>query len=252
MQVLRYISSINKLATILEQNSLDLPNIIEKQARDLENQLTNFVQIPSIIENAASGRLDISRITRTAELYRLGALIHLHRSLLHTPTRSTTMQNIARKSLQILEQNSVCTSPWPLFMVACEVVSDRDRIQILSTIEAMQRMRRIGNVTVIREVIEACGNSQICEKTPKEVSTECESIGKMLSRYGLHSFDIQCSARLGVSTDDNGGFNDCSPFLLICGMVGGLADMIIPCRPHSRQEFAIAASLLRKRSAVVK
>lgn len=155
MQVLQCISSINKLATILEQNSPDLPNIIEKQARDLENQLTNFVHIPSIIEDTASGRLDTSRTTRAAELYRLGALIYLHRSLLRTPTRSSTMQSIVGDSLQILGQNSICTSPWPLFMIACEVVSDRDRIQILSTIEAMQEKRRIGNVDVIREVIEA-------------------------------------------------------------------------------------------------
>lgn len=34
-------------------------------------------------------------------------------------------------------------------------------------------------------------------------------------------------------------------------MVGGLARMILPCRPQSGQEFAIEASSMQKRSAVV-
>jgi hypothetical protein len=168
MQVLECISCINQLAKILQQHSKELlPNAIADHAEELANQLKSLVQIPSIVEDGNSGQIDTTRITRTADLYRLGALIYLHRSLLRTPTRSLTMQNFVRTSLHILQQIGICTSPWPLFVIACEVVSDCDRIQILSTIEAMQQKRRIGNVDLIREVIEAVWKQADLEEDSK-------------------------------------------------------------------------------------
>lgn len=156
MQVLECISSINQLATKLEQSSSDvLREIIIGHAEELENWLANLVQTPAVFEDVNTGHLDTTRIKNTVELYRLGALVYLHRSALHTPTRSPKMQNIVRASLHILKQTGICTSPWPLFIIACEVVCDSDRLQIMSTIEAMQQKRWIGNVDLIRGIIES-------------------------------------------------------------------------------------------------
>jgi hypothetical protein len=59
------------------------------------------------------------------------------------------------QSLDILQQMAVCTSPWPLFIVAGEVTTDTQRILILDILERMDSLRNIGNVFVVRRLIEA-------------------------------------------------------------------------------------------------
>jgi len=54
----------------------------------------------------------------------------------------------------ILQQMTVCTSPWPLFVVAGEVTTDAQRIVILDVLERMDSLRNIGNVFVVRRLIE--------------------------------------------------------------------------------------------------
>jgi hypothetical protein len=49
----------------------------------------------------------------------------------------------------------VCTSPWPLFILACETTTDADRIKILRVLDRMDNSRTIGNVFVLRSIIEA-------------------------------------------------------------------------------------------------
>jgi hypothetical protein len=121
----------------------------------VQSQLKSLPQIPSITEDSTSGQIDEARILNTAELYKLGALIYLHRSVFNTPTGSDIMRDLVARSIEILRKLEVCTSPWPLFMTACEVVGDEQRIKILDTLDKMQTKRRIANVEIMRGLIEA-------------------------------------------------------------------------------------------------
>lgn len=105
------------------------------------------------MEDDTTGKIDQMKIENTAELYRLGALIYLH-SILSIPSDSDTIQDLVNKALEILTRNGICTSPWPLFIAACEVVSDEQRIQILDVLEDMQSERRIRNLEIVRGIIE--------------------------------------------------------------------------------------------------
>ena len=107
-----------------------------------------------IVEDSTSGRLDEAKILNTAELHRLAALIYLHRSVIGTVSESPAMRSLVIRSLDILDKFWVCTSPWPIFMTACEVVGDEQRIRILDAVHRMQE-RRVGNVAIMKRIIEA-------------------------------------------------------------------------------------------------
>ncbi|KAG4031132.1 hypothetical protein MFRU_010g02570 [Monilinia fructicola] len=148
LEVLECISCINELSGIVERHGE-----YQDFAQGLVKQLENAHQISSILEDDTTGKIDQIKIEKTAELYRLGALIYLH-SVLLVPSDSDEIQRLVIKALKILTSNGVCTSPWPLFITACEVVCDEQRIQILDVLEDMQSERRIGNLEIVRGIIE--------------------------------------------------------------------------------------------------
>ncbi|KAF7899967.1 hypothetical protein EAF00_004303 [Botryotinia globosa] len=148
LEVLECISCINELSGITERQGE-----YQDFARGLVKQLENAHQISAIMEDDTTGKIDQMKIENTAELYRLGALIYLH-SILSTPSDSDIIQDLVNKALEILTRNGICTSPWPLFIAACEVVSDEQRIQILDVLEDMQSERRIRNLEIVRGIIE--------------------------------------------------------------------------------------------------
>jgi hypothetical protein len=57
--------------------------------------------------------------------------------------------------LWTLGQLEVATSPWPLFVLAVECRSDEQRMQIMRTLDKMESQRNIGNVLVMRGMIES-------------------------------------------------------------------------------------------------
>ena len=95
-----------------------------------------------------------SQASITAELYRIATLLYLYTVC---PDLADNMERDYRlsQSLDILQQMAVCTSPWPLFIVAGEVTTDTQRILILDILERMDSLRNIGNVFVVRRLIEA-------------------------------------------------------------------------------------------------
>jgi hypothetical protein len=156
MQVLECISCVNRLTHIIQRRKDEaVPQDIAHLSQSVQSQLESLQQIPSITEDSTSGQIDEARILNTAELYKLGALIYLHRSVFNTPTGSDIMRDLVARSIEILRKLEVCTSPWPLFMTACEVVGDELRIKILDTLDKMQTKRRIANVEIMRGLIEA-------------------------------------------------------------------------------------------------
>jgi hypothetical protein len=171
MLVLECISCINQLAAILEGRPKEhLPPEYQHYPTQLGILLSNVDQILGTIEQSEckGTRIDIKRTISTAELYRLGTLLYLHQSILYTPLGSSITQELVQTSLLILEEIDICTSPWPLFIISCEVVSDVQRIQILSMIEAMQQRRRIGNYEMIRGVIESVWKQSDLTECSKE------------------------------------------------------------------------------------
>jgi hypothetical protein len=156
MQALECVSCINQLTHMISQSPTQtLPAEFEPVQNFLQFKLETLQQIPGIVEDSTSGRLDETKILNTAELYRLAALIYLHRSVIGTPSDSLVMKDLVTRSLEILERLGVCTSPWPIFITACEVIGDEQRIKILDAVDKMQKERRIGNVEIMRSIFEA-------------------------------------------------------------------------------------------------
>ena len=99
--------------------------------------------------------IDFFRIRSTAEFYRLAALIYFRRYIQRTALNHPSVQTLIGSALELLSSMELCTSPWPLFIVACEVTEDADRMQILETVTKMERHRRMGNITVVRIIVES-------------------------------------------------------------------------------------------------
>lgn len=55
----------------------------------------------------------------------------------------------------LLAELGVCISPWPLFMIACNVAEDRDRIEVMRLFREGAEERKIGNYNIIMGLIKA-------------------------------------------------------------------------------------------------
>jgi hypothetical protein len=95
-----------------------------------------------------------SQASLTAELYRIATLLYLY-AVCEDLADNMERDYRLNKALNILQQIAVCTSPWPLFIVAGEVTTDTQRILILDVLGRMDKLRHIGNVLVVRQLIEA-------------------------------------------------------------------------------------------------
>ncbi|KAI1816334.1 fungal-specific transcription factor domain-containing protein [Poronia punctata] len=102
---------------------------------------------------------DRVRTLATAELYRLATFLYLHRAC-STDTVQEVRSTYLQQAIQILTDLDVCTSPWPLFVVACETENDQQRIVILRTLDRMDEERHIGNIFVLRHIVEAFWKQQ--------------------------------------------------------------------------------------------
>ncbi|KAF4555214.1 Hypothetical protein D9617_3g022860 [Elsinoe fawcettii] len=89
----------------------------------------------------------------TAELYRLGTLLYLYRVL---PSLADIMERSRQlySALRLLRRMPVCTSPWPLFIIAGEVETDEERLCIVEILDRMDGLRNIGNVFIVRRLVE--------------------------------------------------------------------------------------------------
>jgi hypothetical protein len=94
------------------------------------------------------------RILSTAELYRLAAYIYLLR-VSPTTDYNTVRVFIVSRALSVLRNLDEATSLWPLFIIACEAANDDARIQLLQILDSMYVARGIGNIHVVRGIVEA-------------------------------------------------------------------------------------------------
>lgn len=151
------IHNINQLRSIATQKSAgndtrsELPSVMWT-GQGLQDRLCRLEQqLPS--DYAQHTVKEQTKIRLTAELYRMAAVLYLRAIC---PNIDATNQTPVWLELafDVLTRLEICTSPWPLFVVACESQTDQQRIQILRALDRMDEDRKIGNVFVLRSLIE--------------------------------------------------------------------------------------------------
>jgi hypothetical protein len=138
----------------------------------LEERLLNLRQELVLRPGATTGIIDNKRITLTAELYRIAATLYLYQVTHATFEPTVGRQYLLRQGLNILWEMKICSSPWPLFILACSVSNDSDRIRILDLMERSGSSRRIGNYSIIIALVKAVWKKQdliVDEKAEREV-----------------------------------------------------------------------------------
>jgi hypothetical protein len=142
-------------------------------AMRIRNQLRNLVQDVHIsTEQPVAENTSHSRIILTAEFYRIGALLYLYEIAPCQTVPETEVEGLVDNGFAVLKQLEICTSPWPLFVLACNVTSDINRLKTLQILDDMDHKRRIGNYQIIRGLILAVWKQQdlgIDEKMPAQV-----------------------------------------------------------------------------------
>jgi hypothetical protein len=102
---------------------------------------------------SGSERADRSQILTTAELYRLASMLYLQRAC-PAVSDEADREMILTAAFQCVSQLEVVTSPWPVYIFACESKTDERRMSILKTLNKMENLRGLGNLFDLRGVIE--------------------------------------------------------------------------------------------------
>lgn len=154
METIHHINQMRSIATQKPASSdenTELPSVMWT-CQGLQDRLCRLKQqLPS--DYAQHTVKEQTKIRLTAELYRIAAVLYL-RSV--CPNIDATNQTPVWLELafEVLAGLEICTSPWPLFVVACESQTDDQRIKILRALDRMDEDRKIGNVFVLRSLIE--------------------------------------------------------------------------------------------------
>lgn len=109
---------------------------------------------------ACSSIIDKNRIRQTADFYHIATSIYFHHHVQHLASKHPVIKALVQSALLLISKLGICTSPWPLFVVACEVTEDSERVQILEAFERMESHRRIGNISVTRVIVETLWKQQ--------------------------------------------------------------------------------------------
>lgn len=128
------------------------------EALVLERKLVKLVQRIDSSDNP--GFSNHCKPLQTAELYRVATLLYHHRVYANHINRNEERQIYLEQAFDLLSQMQLCTSPWPLFVVASEANSDDQRLLILGMLDRMDEARKIGNVFVLRDIIQSFWKQQ--------------------------------------------------------------------------------------------
>ncbi|KOS19515.1 Transcriptional regulatory protein moc3 [Escovopsis weberi] len=156
LEIMAIIQRLNTLRDklILKQADATSPSMLDQRA-ELEHRLVHLVQCIDPDGEAFETPARRSRILITAELYRLGALLYL----LHVcpiPGDNDLQTAYLEQAFAVFDSLKVVTSPWPVFIIACSCEEDEQRIKIMQTLDLMNTVRNIGNIRVMRHIIEIC------------------------------------------------------------------------------------------------
>lgn len=149
---------INRIRACLLTNAnppTEQRNALTQLRLNLDNRLATLTQRINPDDEAATTPLRRLRILYTADLYRLAATLYLLRVVPLPHDDEANRTRCLEAALAALDRLDVATSPWPLFVIACEAMADGARVQILRVLERMETVRGIGNIRVLRGIIEA-------------------------------------------------------------------------------------------------
>ncbi|KAH9906819.1 fungal-specific transcription factor domain-containing protein [Xylariomycetidae sp. FL2044] len=164
VEVMEIISYVNKMraADLRGDNAAttaDERASLADQWHVAEKQITSLTQRLDPRDADSLSQHERTRTLATAELYRIATFLYLQRASNHAhANESRTM--FLQQAFEILRSLDVCTSPWPLFVIACEADTDEQRIEILQNLDQMDARRRIGNVLVLRSIVESFWKQQ--------------------------------------------------------------------------------------------
>ncbi|KAI1270167.1 fungal-specific transcription factor domain-containing protein [Xylariaceae sp. FL1019] len=133
-----------------------------ERAEELSHLERTLANLEQTLDPAYETDLTPSERTRTmatAELYRIATFFYLQRIGNPEPSPETRSRYL-QLALDLMNVLDVCTSPWPLFVIACETENDDQRIHILKTLDLMDDRRHIGNVFVLRQIVESFWKQQ--------------------------------------------------------------------------------------------
>ena len=161
MELLHLIGYINQLCGLRRSagwGDLTLSPYLDKISL-IENRLLDLQQELIVQSGSTTGNIDNKRITFTAELYRIAALLYFYQTIPPTFLPIIDIQNLLDSALSMLWEMKICSSPWPLFIIACSILEEH-RIPILNLMEASGSSRRIGNYSIIMGLVKAVWKRQ--------------------------------------------------------------------------------------------
>ncbi|KAF2001723.1 hypothetical protein P154DRAFT_489655 [Amniculicola lignicola CBS 123094] len=170
-ELLKLISCINQLRALNTGVQRNTPEMLNHSLQ-IRKRLQSLSQEIHIAYGEATVTIDHDRITLTAELYRIAALLYLYEVAPPQAVPEHAVESLVRECFITLGQLEVCTSPWPLFILACNVTSDVDRLKTLGIIKTAEQKRHIGNYRLIKGIIEAVWKQQdlvVDEKNPRQI-----------------------------------------------------------------------------------
>ena len=168
-EIIHYINQMRVLP--LRQSDAPPSGEAFRQRVALEQRLVDLSQRLDPDEISSGSPFRRRCALSTAELYRLAALLYLQRVC---PTFGDDVRraHYLERAFAALDTLRVVTSPWPVFLVACESQDDEQRIRILRILDRMDSARSVGNVYVMRGIIETVWKQHdLCcrENRPREM-----------------------------------------------------------------------------------
>lgn len=156
VEIMELISFVNGLRAVVLRGELVTPEEQARQQEDWHRAEKRIASLNQRLDPRAAVQLSLSeqvKIQTTAELYRIATFLYLQRTC-NTADAEQLRTIYMEQAFKALHSLEICTSPWPLFVIACETESDEQRIEILHILDRMDDERNIGNILVLRNIIE--------------------------------------------------------------------------------------------------
>ncbi|ORX93487.1 fungal-specific transcription factor domain-domain-containing protein [Clohesyomyces aquaticus] len=175
MELLRLISCINQVRHMndaLTPHPPPFDHEVVQFCTLIRTRLQNLQQEVYILASKFMGTINRESVSTTAQFYRAAALLYLHQVMPGQSGADTEIRKLVEDGFALVRSMEVCTSPWPMFILACSVSSDAERLQALAILDAMDEKRRIGNVQIIKAIVKAVWKQQdlaLNKKNPPQI-----------------------------------------------------------------------------------
>lgn len=131
-----------------------------EEAKVLEQKISRVIGDfgPIRVQSAAP----IDRSTMVSDLHRVACLLYVNRAVHHVSGTEFRHKRLVKEGILLLTKMGTCQSAWPLFIIACEAVTDEHRLAILDVFEQSRQdqRRRSNHVHLVQHMVEAMWNQQ--------------------------------------------------------------------------------------------